>query len=174
MGILFEKNDQQIRTLQLNALHEPKNPIERARILSMGGDIRQNLKDSDKNEPLRIFESKSKDTPGLMMTRSFGDQLGKKCGVIATPSTKIIDISEKTYGILLASDGLWSVHTKEEIGNIMEISMQKGVDLQLSMEQVLTSCIIKWKEVIKLGLIYSHILTNIEMIFHFCAELLTL
>ena len=95
----------------------------------MGGVIRQNLKNSDKIGPHRVFESADKDTPGLMMTRSFGDQLGKRCGVIAEPTTKIIDISEKSYAILLASDGLWNMHSRGDVGKIMEHGMKQDMKL---------------------------------------------
>lgn len=34
--------------------------------------------------PKRVWK-RGKDTPGLMMTRTFGDEVGHKCGVIANP-----------------------------------------------------------------------------------------
>ena len=56
------------------------------------------------------------DVPGLAMTRSFGDKIGAKAGVICDPGTFFInfllDIIEfkrnKSHKfIILASDGVW-------------------------------------------------------------------
>ena len=56
--------------------------------------------------PMRVW-SKHIRQPGLAMSRSIGDDLAKQCGVIATPSVRIIPRDrERDRGIIICSDGI--------------------------------------------------------------------
>ena len=55
---------------------------------------------------MRVW-SKTIRQPGLAMSRSLGDNLAKMCGVIATPSVKIITRDRlKDRAIVVSSDGI--------------------------------------------------------------------
>lgn len=63
--------------------------------------------------PERVYLAYS-DTPGLAMTRSFGDKIASKVGVISEPGMSILNSEimefKKTKAhkfIVLASDGVW-------------------------------------------------------------------
>jgi len=51
----------------------------------------------------------NKDTPGLMVTRSLGDRVGKGIGVVAEPYK--VTLANDLAFIVAASDGLWEVMT---------------------------------------------------------------
>ncbi|CAK9092806.1 unnamed protein product [Durusdinium trenchii] len=68
--------------------HKPQSEKEKARIESMGGEVRsQTYPDGWVNH--RIF-IKGKDYPGLCMARTLGDQSVKDHGVVATPEVDMI------------------------------------------------------------------------------------
>lgn len=86
--------------------HKPNTESEKARIESMGGEVRtQTYPDGWVNH--RIFV-KNEDYPGLCMARTLGDESVKAHGVIATPECKpfTVDFKDMPF-ILLASDGVW-------------------------------------------------------------------
>ena len=99
---------------------KPNLPIERGRILKKQGIIRR-LKDFNQKEigPLRVF-SKGSFLPGLSMSRSFGDKIGKDIGIIVDPIINEYNLNSDVKYIVMASDGLWEFMTNEkimEIGN---------------------------------------------------------
>lgn len=99
---------------------KPNLPTEKERILKKGGIINR-LKDFNQNEigPLRVF-SKGSFLPGLTMSRSFGDKLGKEIGIIVDPIINEYNLNINVKYILIASDGIWEILTNEkimEIGN---------------------------------------------------------
>jgi len=68
--------------------------------------------------PLRVW-LRNEDRPGLAMTRSIGDHMAREIGVIATPDVgDRHDISERDYGVLIASDGVFEVLNHSKIANI--------------------------------------------------------
>lgn len=71
---------------ELSTVHTPDDPDEKARILSRGGTVRRvTTKNGVESGPLRVFQGNTR-IPGLMMTRSFGDELGHSVGLISRPS----------------------------------------------------------------------------------------
>lgn len=46
-------------------------------------------------------------SPGLAMTRSFGDKAGIKAGTISEPEVSQYSLGEKNKFLLVASDGVW-------------------------------------------------------------------
>jgi len=94
-SLLFETED-----------HKPQSEGEKARIESMGGEVRtQTYPDGWVNH--RIFV-KGEDYPGLCMARTFGDESVKAHGVVATPECKKfqVDLAKLPF-FILASDGVW-------------------------------------------------------------------
>mmetsp|Transcript_84761 Transcript_84761/g.103928 ORF Transcript_84761/g.103928 Transcript_84761/m.103928 type:complete len:453 (-) Transcript_84761:204-1562(-) len=86
--------------------HKPQSEKEKARIESMGGEVRsQTYPDGWVNH--RIF-IKGKDYPGLCMARTLGDQSVKDHGVCATPEVvkTEVDLGKKVF-FIIASDGVW-------------------------------------------------------------------
>lgn len=69
--------------------HKPNMSGESERIISMNGRI-DYYKDAEgrKIGPSRVY-AKDEDGPGLAMSRSLGDTIAEKLGVIAVPDVKI-------------------------------------------------------------------------------------
>lgn len=55
--------------------------------------------------------------PGLMISRSLGDDLARMCGVTSDPEVLSVEITDMDVGFILASDGLWDVVSLEECAN---------------------------------------------------------
>jgi serine/threonine protein phosphatase PrpC len=71
---------------ELTIVHSPEDSKETSRIVRRGGSVRRVVNQhGDLVGPLRVFKGTSK-TPGLMMTRSFGDDIGHSVGMNCTPS----------------------------------------------------------------------------------------
>ena len=97
---------------------KPSLSFEKERILKNGGIISR-LKDNNQKEfgPLRVF-LKGSFFPGLAMSRSFGDQLGKDIGIIVEPLIKEYNLNKNVKYIFIASDGIWEFLNNEQIMSI--------------------------------------------------------
>ncbi|CAN1837681.1 Probable protein phosphatase 2C 74 [Linum perenne] len=58
-------------------------------------------------------------SPGLAMTRAFGDFCLKDYGLISVPEVSYYRISDKDEFIVLASDGVWDVLSNDEVVSIV-------------------------------------------------------
>lgn len=87
--------------------------------------------------PMRIFKS-SMPYPGLAMSRSFGDSVGKKLGVICTPHIQRVKLTGDSRFVVVACDGVWDALTNEQVGRYI---MKHHADAEVS--QKLTSKSIK-------------------------------
>lgn len=108
-------------SIQLTKDQKPEHPEECARINECGGRVQQLLdKTGNKIGPYRVFDMKG-NQPGLAMSRSLGDLLGKQVGVISTPVfTKYKFHKENDSFLVIASDGIWDVMENQEVVNFVE------------------------------------------------------
>jgi serine/threonine protein phosphatase PrpC len=108
-------------SIQLTKDQKPEHPEECARISDCGGRVQQLLdRNGMKIGPYRVFDLKG-NQPGLAMSRSLGDLLGKKVGVISTPAfTKYKFHKETDSFLVIASDGIWDVMDNQEVVNFVE------------------------------------------------------
>jgi hypothetical protein len=99
-AILLVKNRQgNLEAMAITNDHTPDIEAEKERIVRSGGDVKpfrckfRPFLGCSNNVlvpngkfigPKRVWK-KGKDTPGLMMTRTFGDEFGHKCGVTHLP-----------------------------------------------------------------------------------------
>eukprot|EP00658_Telonema_sp_P-2_P065563 TRINITY_DN54775_c0_g1_i3.p1 TRINITY_DN54775_c0_g1~~TRINITY_DN54775_c0_g1_i3.p1 ORF type:complete len:276 (-),score=66.77 TRINITY_DN54775_c0_g1_i3:104-931(-) len=84
------------KPVQLTVDHTASNPKEKQRILSSRGRIVKK----------RIYMMDS-NLPGLIPSRSFGDLMGCKAGVVCQPDVSVYTISEEYRFIAIMSDGVW-------------------------------------------------------------------
>lgn len=61
---------------------------------------------------------------GLAMSRSIGDTVLEKVGVIATPDIKEMEILDEDKFLVMATDGVWEVINNKEVVKI-------GIDLMI-------------------------------------------
>ena len=100
--------------------HKPNMIGESERIISMNGRV-DYYKDMDgkKVGPARVY-ARDEDGPGLAMSRSLGDTVAEKLGVISTPDVKLVRrLVDKDRAIVLCSDGVSEFLSNERIGEIV-------------------------------------------------------
>ena len=111
---------------QLSRDHKPTEKDESSRIFKNGGHI-EKLENEQGNwtGPLRVWDNEG-EGPGLAMTRSFGDEVGKKIGVICEPEITEYEILKEDKVIIIASDGLWEHMMNKEITDIVKKNVKKS------------------------------------------------
>ena len=136
---------------QLSRDHKPTEEDEFKRIIDADGEI-EAIEDDDGNwtGPLRVWE-KGSEGPGLAMTRSLGDKVGKKIGVCCTPEVTKYDIKEEDKVFVLASDGLWEYMDNQEVTdlvkNIFEDMKKKGeIDGDKMAKILYEKAVNRWRE----------------------------
>ena len=119
-AIMGKYYDKKWHSLDLTRDHKPNLEDEKKRILLKGGRV-EPLKDEFDNiyGELRVW-IKSGINFSLAVTRSFRDQLAHKIGVISIPEIKEYILLEEDTFIIIASDGLWTFVSSEEVVNIVK------------------------------------------------------
>ena len=113
--LIYEENNES-KIFELSHDLKPNLPEEMKRINLMGGRVDQVLDENgEKTGPFRVY-IKEEDSPGLAMSRSFGDKKAKSCGVISYPDIIEYNLNnnECKY-MVICSDGVWEFLSNEEV-----------------------------------------------------------
>eukprot|EP00238_Polyblepharides_amylifera_P000305 CAMPEP_0196573194 /NCGR_PEP_ID=MMETSP1081-20130531/3133_1 /TAXON_ID=36882 /ORGANISM="Pyramimonas amylifera, Strain CCMP720" /LENGTH=437 /DNA_ID=CAMNT_0041890819 /DNA_START=191 /DNA_END=1504 /DNA_ORIENTATION=- len=129
--------------------HRPTSPEEKTRIEKAGGFVR-----SVPTEPHRLrfwppdvadaIQGKCElSSPGLCMSRAFGDSVLKNCGLSCEPNVDsiVLDPSE-TYIVLLCSDGIWDVVNSQQA---LQIAVKAKVD-DNGAQRLVDHALYMWKQ----------------------------
>lgn len=118
--------DNEIWPLQLTKDQKPSDEEEKKRILSSGGRVERIRDEFGKLVgPYRVWD-KNGNFPGLAMSRSIGDLLAKRMGVVSTPiCTKHKIKRNDDFFIVIASDGVWDVMENDDVVNFVECFRRK-------------------------------------------------
>ncbi|ORX39486.1 hypothetical protein BCR36DRAFT_588259 [Piromyces finnis] len=130
VGIEDEKGN--ITAKQMTVDHNCYNKEEYDRIISKGGRVEALQFGEESFGPLRIFKG-SLPYPGLVVSRSLGDEVARRLGVISKPDIKILEIDDKLKFCVLATDGVWDGLSNEEVVEIVHANMDNP---QRASEQV--------------------------------------
>ena len=116
----YNKEKNEWIPLNLSRDHKPSDPKEKLRIINSGGRV-ESYMDEDGNYvgPERVW-LKDEDCPGLAMSRSFGDEIAHKVGVIVCPDILDYRFTEEDKFIILASDGIWEFLSSDEVVDIIK------------------------------------------------------
>lgn len=76
-----------LEAIQLSKDHKPNDKEERARIEKCGGKVEKCIEKGIKIGPYRVWK-KGESYPGLAMSRSIGDLVASKIGVICIPGIR--------------------------------------------------------------------------------------
>lgn len=93
--------------------HKPDLPAEKERIEKNGGLVYAIDYGDDLPSPARVW-LKEAALPGLAMSRSVGDTVGKAAGVISTPEITSHTLTDADRYLIIASDGLWEFIETDE------------------------------------------------------------
>ncbi len=99
--------------IELTQDHKPTLPEERDRIIKHGGQIKKIEFQGKLCGPYRIWADEH--GPGLGSTRSIGDFLGKKIGMLSTPQIQKLNLKEFDQFVVIATDGIWEVLSSSEV-----------------------------------------------------------
>lgn len=129
----------------LSVDHVPTLPEEAERIVRSNGVIQADMDENgEPSGPLRVYQTNLR-RPGLCMTRSIGDLTGKRVGVISEASDISVTLEKDHKAIIIASDGIWSVFTNEEVTQfiserILEMKIDKICD------EITNEAVKRWKD----------------------------
>ncbi len=89
---------------------------------------------------------------GIAMTRSLGNAVMRRAGVIPTPEVKHFDLNDDqnennpcTVLVTLGTDGIFDVFTNEKTIHLIDDKYQETHDLQAAMSALADSATMKWK-----------------------------
>lgn len=146
---LFNCSEEELWTFEaLSKQHLPSDEQEKKRIIDNGGEIHPYYEEDGIFEgPDRVY-AKNKVYPGLSMTRTIGDLLAKKIGVISHPDiiTKKIDNNSKF--LVIGSDGLWEVVRPYDIIRMVRPYFNKG-DIEGACQVLMRKAIQNWSKKIE-------------------------
>jgi serine/threonine protein phosphatase PrpC len=113
-----ENNINDFYEMALSYDYKPEMPEEKQRIEAFGGVVEQlKNKMGEGVGPYRVW-AKEGGYPGLAMSRSIGDLVGKKLGVIPNPGILEYELNKDVKYIVVASDGIWEFLSNENVKDI--------------------------------------------------------
>ncbi|GAB4837124.1 hypothetical protein Ancab_002035 [Ancistrocladus abbreviatus] len=114
-AVLGTMTEAGISATQLTSDLKPSLPDEAARIKKLNGRVF-----ALKQEPhIQRVWLPHEDSPGLAMSRAFGDYDLKEHGIIAIPDVSHHLLTSKDHFVVLATDGVWDVLSNEEVVSII-------------------------------------------------------
>lgn len=130
-------DDGSLLPVQLTIDFKPNLPQEAERIRQCKGHI---FCLSDEPGVHRVWLPNKK-TPGLAMSRAFGDYCIKKFGLISLPEVTQRMVTDRDQFIVLATDGVWDVISNQEAVDIVSSSKDKSKSAKL----LVKSAVRAWK-----------------------------
>ncbi|KAG6674420.1 hypothetical protein I3843_15G036700 [Carya illinoinensis] len=112
LGMMTENG---VTAFQLTTDLKPGLPCEAERIKNCNGRVA-----ALKQEPhIQRVWLPHEDTPGLAMSRAFGDYVLKDHGIIAIPDVYYHRLTSNDQFIILATDGVWDVLSNDQVAAIV-------------------------------------------------------
>lgn len=108
-------DDGAIAAVQLTVDFKPNLPQEKERIRRCNGQV---YCLPDEPGVHRVWQP-NRESPGLAMSRAFGDYCVKECGVISVPEVTQRRITSGDQFVILATDGVWDVLSNDEAVRIV-------------------------------------------------------
>ena len=147
IAVYDENNDSNLSYLNIVPISKdfkPDLPEEKTRIINAGGIVDQ-LKNyrGVGTGPMRVFLP-GKNYPGLAMSRSIGDTIAKKLGVIAEPDVIEYELNEKSKFVVMCSDGVWEFLDNEKVKNLGR-KFYINNDSSGLCEELYTNSLIEWQ-----------------------------
>ena len=148
--ILCSCNDKnEWKASQLTKDHKPTDKEEHRRIINAGGTVSRmiNLEKNDEEVgPYRVWGKTQEKGPGLAMSRSIGDGMAKKLGVLGEPDIYEYNLNENDKFVICATDGVWEYLTNEDVMNIVKEAYINGDKADNACELLVKSATNIWKK----------------------------
>ncbi|KNA21158.1 hypothetical protein SOVF_045990 [Spinacia oleracea] len=141
-AMLGTRGENGVTAVQLTTDLKPGTPEEANRIRRFKGRVFA-LRDEPSLQRAWMPHAQS---PGMAMSRSFGDLVMKHYGIICTPVITHHHITSDDLFIVLATDGVWDVLSIKEVASIVW-----GVeDEKMAAKAVVDAAVVAWKRKIPL------------------------
>ena len=126
--------------------HKPTEPDESRRIEFSNGRIKKCYDEDLKKYigPERVW-LKTKDEPGLAMSRSLGDKIAHTVGVIEEPELKNFEYNGNEKFIVIASDGIWEYLDGNDCIKIIKPCYEENFDPENAALLLVKEAFRKWK-----------------------------
>ena len=137
-GIYYSKN--------LSRDHKPGEPDENRRIINNNGRVKKCYDEELKKflGPDRVW-LKSKEEPGLAMSRSIGDKLAHTVGVSDEPEIKSFEYDGSEKFLIVASDGIWEYLHGEDCIKIVRPFYEDDKNCEEAALALVKEAFRKWK-----------------------------
>lgn len=125
--------------------HKATESDESKRIIGAGGRL-EAFKDEDGRDigPIRVW-LKEIDSPGLAMTRSFGDRCGIPAGIIHAPEIYSMKLNPYDKFVVIGSDGIFDFLSNPQVINIVT-PFQESKDTFNAAKTLVETARQRWKE----------------------------
>lgn len=130
-------DDGSVEALQLTIDFKPNLPQEAERIAQSNGQV---LCLRDEPGVYRVWGPNGK-TPGLALSRAFGDYCLKDLGLISEPDVTERNITSRDQFVILATDGVWDVISNQEAVQIVT----SAPDREKSAKRLVECAVRAWK-----------------------------
>ena len=126
--------------------HTPYQHQEKIRIIDNKGMIAKHQNKFGKiDERLRVYKL-GHNYPGLLITRSLGDFIGKECGVINKPHIIELKKNHNFKYMVIGSEGIWRAIKNEDVRNLGNIYYQKG-EIGNFCKDLVTKAVENWAKI---------------------------
>jgi len=112
--------------IELSRDHKPSDPIERARIYQLGGQVLWHGHVDGHGEPVEgtgIYRVNG----NLALSRAVGDR-SERPAVTAEPELSVVTLQEEDEFVVLATDGLWDVMSSDDAVSYIRALLDNAVD----------------------------------------------
>uniref|UniRef100_A0A061QXU8 PPM-type phosphatase domain-containing protein n=1 Tax=Tetraselmis sp. GSL018 TaxID=582737 RepID=A0A061QXU8_9CHLO len=133
--LISQGQDGEHTATTVTADHRLSNEEEKKRVISAGARVARKGSHKSKGH-LRNAEM---DIPGLMVTRSLGDNVGKSVGVISEPHVTHVFLRPHDRYIVIGTDGLWDALSHEDIIRIVTEAPSSKAASNLLIQEALSS-----------------------------------
>lgn len=130
-------------TIQLTKDQNALDEEERARIIKSGGYITMPI---EEGLPARVWLDEHCSQIGLAMSRSIGDHVLKKVGVIADPVINNFDLTEEDEFLIIGTDGIWEFISSTEAIKIVEGCFEEGMGASDACKELIHVAMKRWQE----------------------------
>ncbi|PIN16846.1 Serine/threonine protein phosphatase [Handroanthus impetiginosus] len=137
-AVLGTKIENGIMAVQLTTDLKPGVPSEAQRIRKCNGRV---LALEEEPHVQRVWLPYD-DSPGLAMSRAFGDFILKKHGIISIPDVSYHRLSPNDEFLVLATDGVWDVLSNEKVMSIVSSTHNE----EEAAKAVVDAAIASWKQ----------------------------
>jgi len=108
-------SNNKLKSIPISVDHKPETESEKERILAAGGRVFPITYPDGIVGPHRVWLG-DVDAPGLAMSRSIGDKIVHSVGVSSEPEFFEWDLKSEDCALVVATDGLWTVFSDDEVG----------------------------------------------------------